>query len=131
MHGAMFVAQARHQVGKAPHVTEAAASPRASAEGVLTLNRPQAGNVVIFDTHDYAIIDFRLIANQWIALVPIAGMLRIVFRDGAVIELLNFFSSGLADDSSNEGQSHGHDAGRLRVERCSGADHRHRVFVAG
>ena len=72
---------------------------------MLTLNRPQAGNVVIFDTHDYAIIDFRLITNQWIALVPIGGMLRIVFRDGAVIELLNFFSSGLADDSSN-GDNH-------------------------
>ena len=72
---------------------------------MLTLNRPQAGNVVIFDTHDYAIIDFRLITNQWIALVPIGGMLRIVFRDGAVIELLNFFSSGLADDLSN-GNNH-------------------------
>ncbi len=28
MHGAMFVAQARHQVGKAPHVTEAAAAAK-------------------------------------------------------------------------------------------------------
>ena len=32
MHGAMFVAQARHQTGKALRVTEAAAASRPSAE---------------------------------------------------------------------------------------------------
>jgi VCBS repeat-containing protein len=99
MHGAMFVAQARHQAGKALRVTEAAAASRPSAEGLLTLNPPQSGNVVSFDTRDYAIIDFRLITNQWTALLQVGLTLKIFFADGSVIELLNFFSSVLADDA--------------------------------
>jgi VCBS repeat-containing protein len=98
MPGAIVVAQARSN--------EAAVSIRAAGTGVLTLNRPQGGNVVTFDADDYAIIDLRFIANQWVALVQIGRTLKIVFGDGSFIELLNFFPHSLVPEASWNDKNH-------------------------
>ncbi len=81
---AVSVAQVKPMVSSGPR-SEA-------ATGILTLTRPQSGDVSTFDAQDYALIDFMLVTNQWAALVQAGSTLRTVFSDGAVIELLNFFS---------------------------------------
>ena len=68
--------------------------------GILTLGRPKAGVVSTFDAREYSLIDFLPIEHQWTALVQVGLTLRIVFSDGSVIELLNFYSFSLAGDSS-------------------------------
>ena len=70
--------------------------------GILTLSRPQPGVVSTFDARDYSLIDFLPIEYQWTALVQVGITLRIVFSDGSVIELLNFYSFSLAGDSSSD-----------------------------
>ena len=70
--------------------------------GTLTLSRPQPGVVSTFDARDYSLIDFLPIEYQWTALVQVGITLRIVFSDGSVIELLNFYSFSLAGDSSGD-----------------------------
>ena len=78
-----------------------AAGARASAAEVLTLSRPQGGEVIIFDANDFAVIDLMMIAGQWAALVQVGSTLKIVFSDGAAIELRNFFSYHFASDPNN------------------------------
>ena len=68
----------------------------------LTLGRPPAGVVSTFDAREYSLIDFLLIEHQWTALVQVGLTLRIVFSDGSVIELLNFYSFSSASDSSGD-----------------------------
>ena len=70
--------------------------------GILTLGRPKAGVVSTFDAREYSFIDFLPIEYQWTALVQVGLTLRIVFSDGSVIELLNFYSFSLAGDSSGD-----------------------------
>ena len=70
--------------------------------GTLTLIRPQAGVVATFDAHAYSVIDFLLIENQWAALVQVGITLRIVFSDGSVIELLNFYSHSRNGDANGD-----------------------------
>ena len=84
-----------------------AAGARASAAEVLTLSRPQGGEVFIFDANDFAVIDLMMIAGQWAALVQVGSTLKIVFSDGAAIELRNFFSYHFASDSSNSDEHAG------------------------
>ena len=67
--------------------------------GTLTLSRPHPGVVSTFDAREYSLIDFLPIEYQWTALVQVGLTLRIVFSDGSVIELLNFYSFSLAGDS--------------------------------
>ncbi len=74
----------------------------AKATEILTLSRPQNGAVSTFDSQDYAVIDFILIDHQWAALVQLGRTLQIVFSNGAIIELLNFFSSDSAYDGSSD-----------------------------
>ena len=95
------VAQTKPPGGAAPRLNEATTGTSASAAGVLTLSRPQGGNVFIFDANDFAVIDFMMIAGQWAALVQIGSTLKIVFSGGAAIELRNFFSYHLASDAYN------------------------------
>ena len=70
--------------------------------GILTLSRPKAGVVSTFDAREYSLIDFLPIEYQWTALVQVGLTLRIVFGDGSVIELLNFYSFSLAGDSGGD-----------------------------
>jgi len=84
-----------------PRSNEGNVQARAPATGMLTLSRPQSGGVSTFDARDYAVIDFMLIDHQWAALVQLGRTLQIVFRDGSIIELLNFFPS-VYDASSDE-----------------------------
>ena len=78
-----------------------ASGARASAADVLTLSRPQGGDVFIFDANDFAVIDLMMIAGRWAALVQVGSTLKIVFSDGAAIELRNFFSYHFASDPNN------------------------------
>ena len=94
------VAQTKPQGGAAPRLNEGTTGARASAAGVLTLSRPQGGDVFIFDANDFVVIDFMMIAGQWVALAQIGRTLKIVFGDGSVIELRNFFSYHFAADAS-------------------------------
>src|SRR6187551_3976099 len=70
--------------------------------GTLTLIRPQAGVHSTFDADAYSVIDLLLIENQWAALVQVGITLRIVFSDGSVIELLNFYSHSRNGDASGD-----------------------------
>ncbi len=70
--------------------------------GTLTLGRPKAGVVATFDARDYSLIDFLPIEYQWTALVQVGITLRIVFADGSVIELLNFYSFSQVGDSGDD-----------------------------
>ena len=99
MSGAVFTA--RTELLGAAMRSEA----RTPATGILTLSPPQNGAASIFDAHDYAVIDFLLIDNQWAALVQVGLTLQIVFPNGAIIELLNFFSSSAVYDASS-GEEH-------------------------
>ena len=101
MDGAVVIAQAKPQDGNDPRLNERTVDARTSAAGILTLTRPQAGAVSTFDARGYSLIDFMLIHNQWAALVQVGRTLRIVFSDGSVIKLLNFFSYGFTGDASN------------------------------
>jgi hypothetical protein len=93
------VAQTKPQSSNAPRLNEGMVA-RASAAGVLTLNRPQSGDVFIFDANDFVLIDFMMIAGQWAALVQFGRTLKVVFSDGSAIELQNFFSYHFAPDAS-------------------------------
>ena len=89
--------------------------------GILTLSRPQAGVVSTFDARDYSLIDFLPIDHQWTALVQVGITLRIVFSDGSVIELLNFYSLSLVDDGSDDHTGTRADAsGELLIETSKG-----------
>ena len=81
--------------------------------GTLTLGRPQVGVVSTFDARDYSLIDFLPIEYQWTALVQVGLTLRIVFSDGSVIELLNFYSHSLAGDTSGDTANGGDYTGTL------------------
>ena len=70
--------------------------------GTLTLVRPKPGVVTTFDAREYSLIDFVPIEYQWTALVQVGITLRIVFSDGSVIELLNFYSFSLAGDTNGD-----------------------------
>jgi hypothetical protein len=73
-------------------VTEASATLRvAQASRVLELTRPSAGAQESFDANEYSRIDFRSIIAQWQQLHSSGRSLVIVFTDGAVIEISNFF----------------------------------------
>ena len=102
MGGAVRIAQAKPHAGGNSRPTEGDAEGRVLATGILTLNRPQTGAFTTFDAQDYAVIDFVLIANQWAALVQLGRTLHIVFGNGAVIELLNFFSYSSDTESSSD-----------------------------
>ena len=95
--------------------------------GTLTLGRPQPGVVSTFDARDYSLIDFLPIEYQWTALVQVGITLRIVFSDGSVIELLNFYSFSLTGDAAN-GDDH---TGALAdaLGRFAGPDLRHTADV--
>ena len=94
------VAQTQPQGGAAPRLNEGTTGARASAAGVLTLSRPQGGDVFIFDANDFVVIDFMMIAGQWVALIQVGRTLKVVFSDGSFIELRNFFSYHFASDGS-------------------------------
>jgi hypothetical protein len=64
----------------------------AQALGVLELIHPKPGVHEAFNAQDYSRIDFRSIIGQWQQLHPEGRSLVIVFGDGAVIEISNFFS---------------------------------------
>ena len=102
MDGAPRIARAAPQVGNIPRSNEGDAEARAPATGILTLSRPQNGVVSTFDAQDYAVIDFISIDNQWAALVQVGRTLQIVFKNGAIIELLNFFSYNSAYGASSD-----------------------------
>ena len=99
MSGTAAVARASPQVGHSPRSNEGDAEEHAPATGLLTLSRPQNGVVATFDAEEYAVIDFMMIDNQWTALVQLGRTLKIVFKDGSIIELLNFFSYSSAYDA--------------------------------
>jgi len=65
----------------------------AQALGVLELIHPKPGVHDAYNAHDYSRIDFRSIIGQWQQLHPEGRSLVIVFGDGAVIEISNFFSA--------------------------------------
>ena len=91
--------------------------------GTLTLIRPQAGVVATFDADAYSVIDLLLIENQWAALVQVGVTLRIVFPDGSVIELLNFYSHSRNDDASGDtGNGDGYTGALPEFGRFAGAD---------
>src|SRR6187551_2786822 len=81
--------------------------------GTLTLIRPQAGVHSTFDADAYSVIDLLLIENQWAALVQVGLTLRIVFSDGSVIELLNFYSHSRNDDGNGDTGNGGDHTGAL------------------
>src|SRR5262245_13849528 len=64
----------------------------AQALGVLELLHPKPGVHNVFNAYDYSRIDFRSVIGQWQQLHPEGSSLVIVFGDGAVIEISNFFS---------------------------------------
>jgi hypothetical protein len=103
MGSAVLIARAGSLVGNAPRSSQGDAQARAPATGILTLSHPQNGTVSTFDARDYAVIDFLLIDHQWAALVQLGRTLQIVFKDGSIIELLNFFSYNSAYDASSDG----------------------------
>lgn len=115
MDGTTPITPAVPQAGTNPRSSESATRAPAPAAGILTLGRPQSGQVLTFDTNDYSLIDFAQITNQWAALVQVGVTLRVVFSDGSIIELLHFFSgldivapaaegetTGAATESSDE-----------------------------
>src|SRR6478735_6065978 len=75
--------------------------------GTLTLSRTAPGVISTFDARDYSFIDFLPIEYQWTALVQVGFTLRIVFKDGSVIELLNFYANSLTGDAANGGDHTG------------------------
>ncbi len=101
MDEATRLAQNVHRASNARASSESDAEARKPATGILTLSRPQNGVVSTFDVQDYAVIDFMSIDNQWAALVQLGRTLQIIFKNGAIIELLNFFSS-VSDSPSGE-----------------------------
>jgi hypothetical protein len=93
--GAEATARSADQIGNGRLSAEGAIRFRAAqATGVLALVHPESGQVVVFDADQFLRIDFRLILGESILLVQVGHLLRIVFADGAVIELLHFFDSG-------------------------------------
>jgi len=95
MVGAEAAARSADQIGNGRLGAEAAIRFRAAqATGVLALVHPKSGEVVVFDADEFLRIDFRLILGESILLVQLGNSLRIVFADGAVIELLHFFDGG-------------------------------------
>jgi VCBS repeat-containing protein len=95
MAGAEAAARSADQIGNGRLGAEAAIRFRvAQATGVLALAHPESGEVVVFDADEFLRIDFRLILGESILLDQVGRTLRIVFADGAVIELLHFFDGG-------------------------------------
>jgi hypothetical protein len=100
MIGAEAAARSADQVGNGRLSAEAALRFRvAQATGVLALVHPESGQVVVFDADQFLRIDFRLILGESIQLIQFGHSLRIVFADGAVIELLHFFDEGVSPPS--------------------------------
>src|SRR5262245_56177377 len=101
MIGAEAAARSAFQIENGRLGTEAAVRFRvAQATGVLALVHPESGEVVVFDADEFLRIDFRLILGESILLDQVGRTLRIVFADGAVIELLHFFDGGDSDPSN-------------------------------
>src|SRR5262245_27711238 len=102
--GAFFVAR--------PRTNEPFGWMRTSATDVLALTMPPPSGVATFDAQDYTIIDFQMIDNRWASLVQTGRTLTITFRNGASIELLNFFSAesvsapdSVEDTASTQGRA--------------------------
>jgi hypothetical protein len=73
MAGAVRIAQAKPQAGGTQHSTGIRSEADVPAKGILVLSRPPVGEFVIFDVHDYSVIDLALIDRQWASLVQIGA----------------------------------------------------------